>query len=209
VELANSEAERTKLVTRLAEAKALIVRCDLAMTLGSMSVGEALARCREVLPKESHDDDISVAVGRTIELLRKQIDEAREEACRRYTDAVRLNSKNTQIVLELASIARDNGVDAIEAKAKACVVKCDIETCSETAQHKCEAHDCRIALCAKCADKHRHATYHDTSPMRDTLASDVLALCGIVDEYDKVIAAIVSGRDVTANATTEASGVGR
>lgn len=43
----------------------------------------------------------------------------------------------------------------------------------------------------------------------ERLASDVLALCGIVDEYDKVIAAIVSGRDVTANATTEASGVGR
>jgi len=207
-ELASSEAERVKLAEKLEKANALIARCNLAMTVGSMSVSEAIERCREVLPKEKHDDDISVAVGRTIEFLRGQINEAREEACsyreealRNYLDAVRLDGKNTQIILALASISEDNGVDAIEAKAKRCVVECDIETCGEIAKHKCMAHDCLIALCAGCADKHGYATYHDTSPMRETVTSEALALCRIVRKHEEVIAAIISGRDVTAEAS--------
>lgn len=200
-ELANSEAERMRLAEKLEKANVLIARCDLAMTVGSMSVSEAIERCREVLPKEKHDDDISVAVGRTIEFLRGQINEAREEACRNYADAVRLDRKNTQIILALASIAEDNGVEAIEAKAKRCVVECDIETCGEIAEHKCMAHDCLIALCAGCADKHGYATYHDTSPMRDTVTSEALALCRIVRKHEEIIAAIISGRDVTAEAS--------
>jgi transcription elongation GreA/GreB family factor len=77
-ELANSEAERMRLAEKLEKANVLIARCDLAMTVGSMSVSEAIERCREVLPKEKHDDDVSVAVGRTIEFLRGQIGGARE-----------------------------------------------------------------------------------------------------------------------------------
>ena len=72
-ELANSEAERMRLAEKLEKANVLIARCDLAMTVGSMSVSEAIERCREVLPKEKHDDDIFVAVGRTIEFLREDI----------------------------------------------------------------------------------------------------------------------------------------